>query len=747
MCYRKAAFGQQKVQLEWIILWRDIELDPLVRTRFSQYLLFIALNLLDKYDTRAALTLLKKDEDEFLQPFRTHYMDISACLLKRPIANFKAKAKLNFWQHMIDLQYTANYNANICGSFVGISGSKPFGVFNSQEMLDALSKSPLFPAETLYKLDIVKLSAQIMAKLPIGYPDGYLDIPFEVLSKLGCAQVNMISVQIAHFYREHPSLQIQTNNVLVLLAWSSNEPVVNRFLVEWAVSGSGLGVYERVIKDIQECQKTEQLVLALAALLCYQRLFPVTHNDQPIKGSYQADFNAILNGERLGNEPTVLEHMGFSVLRACGTVKDNEKMRLFLAAVLCIEPPVPGPFHEFSDQYWKCRMEVGLAHHDAFKMAEFEYLTEKIEGWTTISGEEMGILDNEKGQGEGMVVQALGVTSTDGGWLLVETQWKEDPFANPGAHDAEDRLRPFPKDIFHLDAYRLVCVCLPKVAPHENILSTISLPNGSLAMIVLRSYIPELERNLNIECFQYSIEPGREDVELLGSVEARNQKIDMLARLAVDAILRDSTLEKGLWIYADPLCILRLLSIWLSSQPKRDSPAFLELTGIGNNVEAGQILLDGYDFNSFTLVRVSNFGRRVQLLKKLAKFDEILSIEELQGGSWELLVRKSYLPRLKGELGKVVPDCNIEPGYDPTEPSAKEVEEFGYRAAKILKTTMFHDRVERIKREPWPRTRAFYSELGMRGGREGATGDEGEMAILDDGEGNREEELAVVVEA
>jgi 16S rRNA G966 N2-methylase RsmD len=61
-----------------------------------------------------------------------------------------------------------------------------------------------------------------------------------------------------------------------------------------------------------------------------------------------------------------------------------------------------------------------------------------------------------------------------------------------------------------------------------------------------------LERELDIKCFQYNIEPNREDVELLGSVKAQNQKIDALARMAVDAIRRDNTLEKGLWIYVDP---------------------------------------------------------------------------------------------------------------------------------------------------------------------------------------------------
>ena len=87
---------------------------------------------------------------------------------------------------------------------------------------------------------------------------------------------------------------------------------------------------------------------------------------------------------------------------------------------------------------------------------------------------------------------------------------------------------------------------LPKVPPREEILSTISLPKGTLAVIVLGSYVLALERDLNTTCFPYNAEPSREDVELLGFVEAQNQQVDALARMVVDAMLGDDTLKKGL---------------------------------------------------------------------------------------------------------------------------------------------------------------------------------------------------------
>jgi hypothetical protein len=157
------------------------------------------------------------------------------------------------------------------------------------------------------------------------------------------------------------------------------------------------------------------------------------------------------------------------------------------------------------------------------------------------------------------------------------------------------------------------------------------------------------------------------------------------------------------------------------------SSAFLELADIGNDAESGRVLMDRYDFNSYTLVRVSDLGHWAQPLKKLEKlgnFDEILSIEELHDESWELLVRKSYLPTLKDKLHKMVPDCIIEPDYDPTKPNAKEVEEFGYKRARILRTATFCDRAERMI--PWPKAAAFYADLVMGG--------KGEMVILDEDE-------------
>jgi hypothetical protein len=315
----------------------------------------------------------------------------------------------------------------------------------------------------------------------------------------------------SHFYHDHRSLQTPSNNVLVLLTSILIRDMIGEVLVEWVMSVHGWSLYERIIKDIQASQPKEQLVLNLAALLCYHRLLLTPDTDQPIRGSYQADFDAILNGDHLGNAQSIFEHMTLSVLRVFCTVEDNEILRTFLATVLDVQS-IQDLFRQPPDQYWILRVEEEWSHADAFKMAE-------------------------------EVVAAVGY-------------------------------------------------------------------------------------------------------------------------------------------------------------------------------ESGRIQLDGYDFSLYTLVRVSGLGSCSPDLDKLGNFDEILSVEELQDGSWELPVQKSYLPALTEKLCKVVPDCIIERDYDPTKPNTQEVQSCGYETARAQRTATFDDRVKRMIREAWPKAAAFYADLATTVGSE-----------------------------
>lgn len=263
---------------------------------------------------------------------------------------------------------------------------------------------------------------------------------------------------------------------------------------------------------------------------------------------------------------------------------------------------------------------------------------------------------------------------------------------------SQHRFPTFPDAVFCLEDYSICRLCLREVPPHQNILSTISLPDRSWVVIVLKSHVLALEQDFNTTCSPYNFEPSR-------------QGVDKLARMVVDAIARDNTLEKGL-VYADPADILELFTEWLegmASQWRMDPPAF-QPACIENHTETRRIELDGYDFKSYTLVRVPDIGHYGQTLDKLGNFDEILSVEGLQDGSWELPVLKSYLPILEAKLRKMVSGCNIESGFDPTKPNANEVEKLGHKMATLLRTDSFSKRAGRM-RKSWHKAAAFYADL------------------------------------
>jgi hypothetical protein len=59
----------------------------------------------------------------------------------------------------------------------------------------------------------------------------------------------------------------------------------------------GWGFYKQLAEDFQISQDVEQLALIMAAMLSYRRLLPdaSNHVNQPVKGSYLADLDALLD--------------------------------------------------------------------------------------------------------------------------------------------------------------------------------------------------------------------------------------------------------------------------------------------------------------------------------------------------------------------------------------------------------------------------------------------------------------------
>ena len=157
----------------------------------------LVLGCCDDYDAPDILALLGKNEAELLQGFQYLYRQLStypstsiasceAGLEPAQItAEFHRLSLFRCWlevlggkqdcrQHNIDHRYTAIANANIISSLVGIQVLRSFDILNPRRVLNALSESPLFPGSTIHTLDVVKTSAQMMARLPIGFSKEYL---------------------------------------------------------------------------------------------------------------------------------------------------------------------------------------------------------------------------------------------------------------------------------------------------------------------------------------------------------------------------------------------------------------------------------------------------------------------------------------------------------------------------------------------------------------------------------------------
>jgi hypothetical protein len=188
-----------------------------------------------------------------------------------------------------------------------------------------------------------------------------------VLYGLGTGAVNEARTYWSHIYHRQPALKRPDNNILLVLIWSSIASDVSRNFSEWAASDDGLNLRRRLLKDVQKSQTTEQLALTLAAWLCLQRLLPCSSDiTQPIKGCFLADLGALLTGERLSNECTVLERMIFSFSQALDTFGgEYQDTRQLINAVLDTDTlPLEHP-DRISVQYWIYRTKKRLAHKAA----------------------------------------------------------------------------------------------------------------------------------------------------------------------------------------------------------------------------------------------------------------------------------------------------------------------------------------------------------------------------------------------
>jgi hypothetical protein len=116
----------------------------------------------------------------------------------------------------------------------------------------------------------------------------------------------------------------------------------------------------------------------------------------------------------------------------------------------------------------------------------------------------------------------------------------------------------------------------------------------------------------------------------------------------------------------------------------------------------------------YTFVHLCNttaYGTDVkdQLDGRLGGLQNLLSALELPDETWELVVRRNYVTELIRELTSKFPDC-VCLEYDPTKPSAAEIEQFGrYDIAKKWKEFTFLDRAQYMKEDAWDTAAKYYS--------------------------------------
>lgn len=121
--------------------------------------------------------------------------------------------------------------------------------------------------------------------------------------------------------------------------------------------------------------------------------------------------------------------------------------------------------------------------------------------------------------------------------------------------------------------------------------------------------------------------------------------------------------------------------------------------------------------NQYTLARLSKTGdgNILDILDtRIGALNELLNVEELNDGSWEMVVLKSYCPTLQAMLDEIFPGSDVDLYHDPIESTISEVKHLGYNAAKTLCEYLFIKRAERMVKEGWPMAADFYEHLTAR---------------------------------
>lgn len=172
-----------------------------------------------------------------------------------------------------------------------------------------------------------------------------------------------------HIYEQIPSLNRSENNVLLLLAWSSEcTGRALRALHAWAVSTHGQAVYRRLVKHLGLPSTPAQIALDLVALLSFLRLQPYgSSRTDEAKANHLSYFHCLLKGSPSSKARETIEHETWSFWIATSSwINADEAQRMFqLFACVFDVVSIPECSDEDSGRYWRGRFNPPLSHEGA----------------------------------------------------------------------------------------------------------------------------------------------------------------------------------------------------------------------------------------------------------------------------------------------------------------------------------------------------------------------------------------------
>lgn len=161
----------------------------MVQANLAQNLVLLFLNLVKDHKSSDAHNYLVSNQDDLLEslrlslpipvpPKRTKRDEAQKTSLVRALLELSG-SRVDLLQHGFAKEYTVSENADLYASVLGITKTKQFGNFDSEEMRNTLSKSPVFSGLTIGVQDLEERIAKMVDSLRVGFREGYLVRPPE----------------------------------------------------------------------------------------------------------------------------------------------------------------------------------------------------------------------------------------------------------------------------------------------------------------------------------------------------------------------------------------------------------------------------------------------------------------------------------------------------------------------------------------------------------------------------------------